>query len=368
MTEQMLQMEIQKAEELIACIGARMHVLDKRSMHESRLHWNSIAKPLYGLGQLEELIVQIAGIQGTSDVHIEQRAVAVMCADNGIIAEGVTQSGYEVTTVVSKNIANGLASVNHMAQCANADVFPTDVGMKEQTEEDNLPIRKLMCGTNNFLVQPAMTQEALMEAIQAGIDRVRELKEKGYQIIVTGEMGIGNTTTSSALTSVLLGVEPKLVTGRGAGLDDDRLINKIKVIEQAVKKYQLTRDETLRTLLCVGGLDLCGLVGVFFGGAMYDVPIVIDGVITAAAALTAARLLPAVKPYMIASHVGKEPAMQLIMKELGTEPVIQANLALGEGTGGVMLLPMLDMALSVYRENATFEELSIEEYEEFGKS
>ncbi len=338
---------------------------------KAQVHWDSIAKPLDGLGVFEDIIKKIAGITQNADVVIGKKAVVVMCADNGIIEEGVSQSGHEVTTVVSSNIAKGIASVCRMANVAGADVIPVDIGIKDNININGILNRKVLNGTANFAKEPAITSEGLLQAIQTGIDITRDLKEKGYKIIATGEMGIGNTTTSSALASIMLNMPVPKVAGRGAGLNDEGLKKKILVIGDAIKKYRLDnqketcQEETFKALCCIGGLDIAGLTGIFIGGALYHIPIVIDGIISATAALAAERLVPGCQAYMIASHIGREPACKFILDTLCLKPVIDAGLALGEGTGAVLLFPMLDMVIEVYRENTTFDDINIEQYKRF---
>ena len=212
-----------------------------------------------------------------------------------------------------------------------------------------------------------MTKEQACAAINVGIELVEQCKQKGYGILGTGEMGIGNTTTSSAMAAALLGCPAERVTGRGAGLDDTGLKHKQQVIEEALQQYQLQPEETLRILCCVGGLDIAGMVGVFLGGALYHVPIVIDGVISAVAAVCASRLCPGTEAYMIPSHKGKEPAAGLLLQELSLQPVLEAGLALGEGTGTVFLFSMLDVALTLYREGTTFADIALAPYERYAK-
>lgn len=349
-------------EELLA---VSVDALDRKAFRGASIHWDGIAKPLDGLGKLEELVKKIAGITGTADVDIGEKAIIIMCADNGIIEEGVSQSEHEVTSIVAANMAKGLASICRMAGIAGADVIPVDIGMKDTIVQKNLMDAKVAPGTRNFLKEPAMTEKELMKAIGIGINMVAEWKEKGYQILATGEMGIGNTTTSSALASVLLDIPVESVTGKGAGLSREGIEHKKRVISQAIKKHGLKKEQTWRTLMTVGGLDIAGLTGVYIGGAIYHVPVIIDGVISAVAALAAERLIPGCREYMLPSHMGKEPAAAAIMAELGLEPIIDAGLALGEGTGAVLLFPMLDMALEVYRENTTFEDVNIGQYERF---
>lgn len=337
----------------------------------AQMHWDGIAKPLDGLGVFEDIIKKIAGITGNADVIIDKKAVVVMCADNGIIEEGVSQSGHEVTTIVSANIAKGIASVCRMACVAGADVIPVDIGIKDNINEEGLLKRKVSNGTANFAKEPAMTSDELLQAIQTGIGITRDLKDKGYKIIATGEMGIGNTTTSSVLASVMLNMPVYKVAGRGAGLNDEGLKKKISVIEDAIKKYGLDsknhdcKEKTFKALYCTGGLDIAGLAGVFIGGALYHIPVIIDGIISAVAALASERLVPGCCSYMIASHTGKEPACKFILDSLHLMPVINAGLALGEGTGAVLLFPMLDMVMEVYRENTTFDDINIAQYKRF---
>jgi nicotinate-nucleotide--dimethylbenzimidazole phosphoribosyltransferase len=288
-----------------------------------------------------------------------------MCADNGIVEENVTQTDSSITYTVAKNMAENSSNVNLMAKLSNADSFTVDIGMNA-TVEDGLNIidRKVSHGTKNFLKAPAMTMEQCTQAILTGIEMVEMVKSKGYNIIATGEMGIGNTTTSSALVSVLLGVEPSLVTGKGAGLSNSGLKRKIEVIQEGIAKHHPDSNSPLEVLSKLGGYDICGMVGVFLGGAIYRIPIVIDGLISAVSALIAYRLSPSTLDYMLPSHIGTEPAMKLVMQELGLNPIIHANMHLGEGTGAVCMFPILDMAMNVYNSNRTFESIGMEAYKE----
>ncbi|MGN1151714.1 MAG: nicotinate-nucleotide--dimethylbenzimidazole phosphoribosyltransferase [Lachnospiraceae bacterium] len=345
----------------------KLHIepLYETEQQKTRTRLDAIAKPLDGLGQFEKLLVQIAGITGTDEIRIDKRAILAMCADNGIVAEGVTQTSGDVTAIVAVNMATGRSSVNRMAAVGGTEVFATDVGIATEVNCDNLRNRKVRKGTADFLKETAMREAEALQAIEEGILWVRECKEQGYQILGTGEMGIGNTTTSTAVGCALLGLTPEEVTGRGAGLDDAGLARKKTVIARAIKKYDLYGKDALTVLRTVGGLDIAGIAGIFIGGALYRVPIVLDGMITAVAALVADRLVPGARAFMLASHLSKEPITRRIMEELDLHPVIQADLALGEGTGAAMLFPLLDMALTVYRENDSFDEMQIDAYERF---
>lgn len=335
---------------------------DKSAREAARKKWNSIAKPLNSLGVFEDIVVDIAGVQRTPDVDIEKSCVLIMCADNGIVAEGVTQTTQEVTAIVSENFAKGEASVCKMAKEIGADVFPVDVGVARKV--CGAADRKIACGTKNFARERAMTREEAQRAIEIGIECVGELCKKGYKIICTGEMGIGNTTTSSAVASVLLDTDVKSVTGRGAGLSSDGLKRKIEVIEKAIEYHKPDKNDVIDVLSKVGGFDIAALAGVFIGGAVHGVTIVIDGVISASAALCAYRLCPKCCDFMIASHVSGESASKRILEVLGKRAPIDASMCLGEGTGAVMLLSMLRTVMRVYNEMPTFEDINVESYKE----
>jgi nicotinate-nucleotide--dimethylbenzimidazole phosphoribosyltransferase len=327
---------------------------------ESRVRFDSIAKPLRSLGKLEEAVVKIAGIIENNHVLIDKKALVIMCADNGVVSEGVTQTGQEVTAIVAENFLQKRASVSIMAGYTNTDIYPIDIGIARDT---NIINKKIAYGTKNFAKEPAMTMNEAKQAIETGIAIVGELKEKGYQILATGEMGIGNTTTSSAIASVLLEKSVEEVTGKGAGLSSAGLARKIKVIKEAILLHNPDKADILDVLSKVGGFDIGGLVGVFLGGATYRIPIVIDGFISAVAALMAVKMNPLVKDYLLPSHVSKEPAAHLILEELGLEPFITCDMCLGEGTGAVALFPILDMAVNVYQEMSTFEQIQVDAYQ-----
>lgn len=345
----------------------KLHIepLNEEAQSKTRERLDAIAKPLDGLGRFEKLLVQIAGIAGTDEIRIDKRAILAMCADNGIVAEGVTQTSGDVTAIVAVNMATGRSSVNRMAAVGGTEVFAADIGIAAEVNCDSLRNRKVRKGTADFLKEPAMSEAEALQAIEEGILWVKECKDQGYQILGTGEMGIGNTTTSTAVGCALLGLTPEEVTGRGAGLNDEGLVRKKAVIARAIKQYDLYGKDALTVLQTVGGLDIAGIAGIFIGGALYRMPIVLDGMITAVAALVADRLVPGTRAFMLASHLSKEPITRKIMEELGLHPVIQADLALGEGTGAAMLFPLLDMALTVYRENDSFDEMQIDAYERF---
>lgn len=337
--------------------------IDQAAAERAQEKWNSIAKPLHSLGKLEEHVIRIAGITGTEDVKLEKKALIVMCADNGVVEEGVTQTGQEVTAIVAENFLTCNSSAAIMCKKAGVDIFPIDIGMAADTK---VPSYKVAYGTKNMTKEPAMTREEALQAVLTGFRIAGEKKAEGYQILATGEMGIGNTTTSSAVASVLLEQPVELMTGRGAGLSGEGLNRKIAAIKTAIQKHDPHRGDPIDVLAKVGGFDIAGLVGVYLGGAYYRMPVVIDGFISAVAALTAAKLCPSAAEYMIASHVSKEPGTRIILEELGMSASLTCDMCLGEGTGAVAFLPVLEMALEVYRKMSTFSDNNIEDYEELG--
>ena len=337
--------------------------------------WDHISKPLDGLGDFEELICTLAAIQGNDRPSVDRRAAIVFCSDNGIVEEGISQSSKDITLSVAKALGSGISSACTLAKSAKVDVIPVDIGIDSDENTDGVRNMKVRKGTRNFLKEPAMTAKETLAAIECGISLVKELSDKGYEIISTGEMGIGNTTTSAAVLSEVLGIDSDLITGRGAGLDDKGLSRKKQVIKDACEKYRTafgkednSKDEKSRSfeiLRTLGGLDIAALTGTFIGGTIYHIPIVIDGVISATAALIAEKFVPGVRDYAIASHSGREAGCSLALKELGLSAYLRGNMALGEGTGALMLFPIIDMVLDFYNNAAKFSDYDIEEYKRF---
>ena len=338
--------------------------LDERAMEIAAKRWDSIAKPLHSLGKMEKLVIQIAGITGDPDIHIKKRALVPMCADNGVVEEGVTQTGQEVTAIVADNFTKCATSVCIMAETAGVDLFPIDIGMVTDVPSVTDPKDKVMYGTKNMAMEPAMSREQAAQAVLIGIRKVKELAEQGYDLIATGEMGIGNTTTSSAVVSVLLDESVENVTGRGAGLSSEGLNRKIQAIQTAIEKNQPDKEDILDVLSKVGGLDIAGMTGAFLGGAIYHIPVLIDGFISSAAALCAVRMVPETADYILASHCSGEPAGRMVLEELKLPYLIDAKMSLGEGSGAVAAIPLLEMGVNVYRKMSTFEEIKVEQYEE----
>lgn len=325
----------------------------------ARQHWDTLAKPLGSLGVLEENVTKIAALSGKH--QLSRRTLLVFCSDNGVVAQGVSQSDASVTTAVAAALGRGDSTVNFMAKTANCTVLPVDIGMLEPTPP-GVQKEKRMPGTHDITLGPAMTRETCICAIEAGFRLAEQQIKTGADILLLGEMGIGNTTTSAAVASVLLHQSPEILTGRGAGLSNDGLQRKIHAINRAIQKNRPNPEDPIDVLTKVGGLDLAALCGVCLCGAKNQVPVLLDGVITNTAALCAVRLCPAVQGALIASHVSQEPAAKLLLDALELQPCISAGLHLGEGSGAVLALPLLDQALAVYNSGHTFDALGIDAY------
>ena len=366
---------------------------------QAKEKWDAIAKPIDSLGVFEDMVARLCAIAGTVNPgDYKRQALLTLCADHGVVAEGVTQTDSGVTKVVAENIAHGCSGVNYMAQTAGVDVYAVDIGMLGESYPDAslgmgyMINRKVQAGTGSLAKEPAMSMEVCDRAIEEGKELVRECKEKGYEILAVGEMGIGNTTPTSALLAALLDLPAEAVTGRGAGLNDAGLARKVQVITQALARVQETLDakqpdgqeqlnvklqcaktdvqrtpDAKQLLAELGGLEIAGMVGVFLGARQYQIPVVLDGAITCVAALVAMRMEPETVDYLLASHVSEEASGRLALEALGLPAVIHGKLCLGEGSGAMMLFPLLDMALSIYKNMGTFDDLSIEAYSRDGK-
>ena len=339
----------------------KIRPVDAAAMAAAKQHWDGLGKPLGSLGRLEKALIQIAGIQRTGDVHIDRKALVIMCADNGVVEEGVTQCGQEVTATVAENFLDEKSCVAIMCRRAGTKICPVDIGMAMDTPR--VEKRKIAYGTKNMAKEPAMTREQAVAAIEVGIAKAEELHAQGYEMLATGEMGIGNTTTSSAMTAVYLGLDVETVTGRGAGLSSHGLQRKIHAIKQAIAVNQPDPEDPLDVLAKVGGLDIAGMCGLFLGGAAQQMPVVMDGFISQVAALTAVRLVPECADYILASHVSEEPGANILLKALEKDAFLTCGMRLGEGSGAVALFPILDFASDIYHKMSTFVQADIVEYQ-----
>lgn len=341
---------------------AAIRPLAEKSMAAARERFANIAMPLGGLGLLQDAIVQLAGVLGQPVPDISCRAAVVFCADNGVVAEGVTQCGQDITATVTENMGRGASTVCLMAKHLKIDVFPVDIGVARPIQNEKVLKYNVRRGTADFAHEPAMTWDEAVKAIEIGINMAEMCAEKGYSLLIGGEMGIGNTTTSAAVTAALTGAPVAAVTGRGAGLSSEKLEHKIAVIEAALLLHRPNPHDPIDILHKVGGLDIAGLCGLYLGAAARRVPVVLDGVISCAAALLAARLCPQAVDFMVAAHRSDEPASILLLEKLGKRPFLMAGMHLGEGTGAAAGVALLDLALAPYREMVSFADIGMEAY------
>ena len=342
---------------------------DRDMYRSAKAEFDALAKPIDGFGHMEDIVCRIVSIMGR-DCDISKKALIVMCADNGVVEEGVSQTDRSVTASVTSLLGRGKSTVGVMTDGYPVRIIPVDIGVDSDEDFPGVENERISRGTKNITKAPAMTEDECLRAISTGIKTVEKCAADGIGIIATGEMGIGNTTTSTALFCALTGAVAGEVTGKGAGLSDEGLINKINVIEDALIFHGLgvmkpNPPETFNALTKVGGLDIAALCGVFIGASIYDIPVVIDGAISAVAALTASFISPGCEEFMIASHKGREKLAGDVLELLGLHAVIDADMALGEGTGAVMLFPMLDMVMNVFRNGTRFSDTDIMQYERF---
>ena len=336
--------------------------LDSSAMAAAQSRQNSLTKPHGSLGRLEELSIQLAGIKGTATPKLEHKSIIVMAADHGVVAETVSLYPQEVTRQMVLNFLKGGAAINVMAGQIDARVIVVDMGVKGGFQ----PLPGLLCkmidfGTQNMTQGPAMTRQQTMDAIEAGIQAVEAEMAKRVDIIGTGDMGIGNTTASTAIFAAMSGKQPKKITGRGTGIGDKQLAHKIKVIERALSVNKPNPKDPIDVLSKVGGFEIGGLVGVILAGAAYRIPVVIDGFISGAAALIAVSLSPQARDYLIAAHLSAEAGHELLLQFLGLKPLLNLNMRLGEGTGAVIGMFLADAAARTLSQMATFSQAGVSE-------
>lgn len=336
--------------------------LDQAAMRAAQIRWDNRTKPLGSLGRLEDIVVRLAGINGTPDPRADKRAVVIMCADNGVVEENVSSCPKSVTASVTCNFTRGITGINVFSRLVNASLKIVDIGVDADLKFPGIIDRKIRKGTWNMANGPAMTREEAVKGILTGIEVVRELKEAGIHIFATGEMGIGNTSTSSAVSAVLTGIPVDDLAGLGSGLSKEAYLNKIRVIRRAIEINEPQLTDPVDVLAKVGGFDIAGLAGCFLGAAIYKIPAVIDGFISAAAALAAFRIHPAAKDYMLPSHGSAEQGFSAVMEALDLEPMLNLGMRLGEGTGAALGLQLVDAALAAYNQMGSFEDASIEQY------
>ncbi|HSW57281.1 MAG TPA: nicotinate-nucleotide--dimethylbenzimidazole phosphoribosyltransferase [Dehalococcoidales bacterium] len=338
----------------------KIQPLDRKCMEAAKNRQDNLTKPAGSLGRLEELSIQLAGIQGVVSPQVKRKAFIVMASDHGVAAEGTSAYPQEVTFQMLANIAAGGAAISVLSRQIGARLVAVDIGVKGDTSVlKNVEHCKVAPGTQSLLRGPAMTADEAVRAIETGITLVKAEVLKGLDIVGTGEMGIGNTTPSAAICAVMTGKSAAEVTGRGTGLDDRGLQHKVNVIEKAIALNKPDAGNALEVLSKVGGFEIGGLAGVIIGAAASRVPVMIDGFISGAAALIAAGICPLAKDYMVAAHMSVEPGHRILLEYLGLQPLINLNLRLGEGTGGAIGMYMAEAACRILGEMATFAEAGV---------
>lgn len=331
-------------------------------IHRAQKRLDNLTKPLGSLGMLEEIVKRIAGITGSINPSIEKKATIIMCADNGVVEEGVSSCPKSVTATVTKNFTTGITGINVFSKQVKSDIVIVDIGIDDDIEHPMILNRKIRKGTWNMVKGPAMQKDEAEKAINTGIEIVKMLKEQGINLLGTGEMGIGNTTTSSAVSSVLLGISPDKMVGRGAGLSSEAFDNKIQVVKRSIEINKPDPSDPIDVLAKVGGFDVAGLAGCFIGAAIHRIPIIIDGFISATAALAAIKIEPKVKDFIFTSHGSAEPGNQFVMEALGMKPMLNLDMRLGEGTGAALAFQIFDTAFAAYYGMGTFDDARIEQY------
>ena len=348
------------AEALIARTIARMPAPDEEAAAAARARQAQLTKPAGSLGRLEDLAIQVAATTGQARSRLPRKAVVVMAADHGVTAEGVSAYPADVTPQMVVNFLRGGAAINALARVAGACVVVVDMGIATPLPPvEGLVVSRIGPGTRNMASGPAMTRDEAARAVAAGIEVVERLVADGLDLVATGDMGIGNTTASSAITAAVTGLPPMAVTGRGTGLDDEGVAHKAATVERALAVNAPDAADGLALLAAVGGFEIGGLAGVILGAAANRVPVMLDGFISGAAALVAATMCPAVRPHLVAAHVSVERGHHAALEWLGLTPLLDLGLRLGEGTGAVLAMPMVDAALAALDEMATFDEAAV---------
>ena len=330
---------------------------------KARSRLDDLAIPRGSLGRLLGLAEQLAAIKRSLAPSVTRKTIVTMAGDHGVTAEGVSAFPSEVTPQMVRNFVAGGAAINILAGVAGADVKVVDMGvagdLSDLAANKGFISRRIAPGTCNMAAGPAMTRGQAIRALEAGMGIAADLAAEGVELLGTGDMGIGNTTPSTALLAVFTGLALTEITGRGTGLDDQSLSNKVKVIERAITVNRPDADDPVDVLAKVGGFEIGGIAGLILGAAGHRIPVVIDGLISSAGALIAARLCPAATGYMIAAHRSMEPGHRRMLEAMGLEPVLDLNLRLGEGTGAALAMPVVEAASRIIRRMLTFSDAGV---------
>lgn len=321
----------------------------------------ALAKPPHSLGVLEEISVRFAGMTGKLYNNAKKRRVLIFAADNGVVAEGVASAPQSVTLAQTINFTRGMTGVAVLAKHYNTELRVYDVGINAVFSYPGVIDAKLACGTKNIAVEPAMMRDQALQALEIGFEAARHAKREGVEILGVGEMGIGNTTTSSAILSCLTGLTADETVGRGGGVNDAGFRRKKEIIDSAIARFAPDTGDIVDVLSKIGGFDIAAMCGAFLGAAASRLPVVIDGYISAVAALCAHRINPACADYFFASHESYEKGYMIAIREMGLKPMLKLEMRLGEGSGCPIAFEVIDAALTVLKDMATFEEASIDD-------
>ncbi len=338
--------------------------LDEAAAEAARARQAQLTKPAGSLGRLEDLAIQLAAITGKATPSIEHKSILVFAADHGVTAEGVSAYPAEVTAQMVLNFVRGGAAISVLSRFTSSRLKVVDIGVAaDLPAAEGLLARKIAYGTGNIAREPAMTREQAWAALEVGADVAAEEAEKGLDILVLGEMGIGNTTAAAAVACALGGFPPEEIVGRGTGVDDAGLTRKVDAVKRALARASVSPADPIGVLEQVGGYEIGGMAGAMLAAAQRRVPILLDGFIATAAAMLAAALAPEIRNYLIAAHLSEEQGHGQMLAFLGLEPLLRLNLRLGEGSGAALALPIVEAAARLHAEMATFAEAGVSEKE-----
>ncbi len=350
-------------------LTSRIHPLDEAAMRSARARQDTLTKPRGSLGRLEEISIQVAGITGDPMPHLQNKVVLVMAGDHGVVEQGVSAYPADVTAEMVLNFLRGGAAINAFARQSGARVIVVDMGVAtELAPAAGLVIRKIAAGTRNLARGPAMSREQALASILAGTEVFEDELAKGLDILATGDMGIGNTTPAAAIAAALTGASPEEVAGRGTGVDDAGLKRKISAIRRGLEVNRPDRGDGLDVLAKVGGFEIGGLAGAILCAAANRKPVIIDGFISTAAAMIAVAVAPASRDYLIAAHTSAETGHRLMLEWLKLRPLLDLGLRLGEGTGAVLAMHLVESACRALTEMATFDEAGVSGKSEDGEA
>ncbi|TAJ25087.1 MAG: nicotinate-nucleotide--dimethylbenzimidazole phosphoribosyltransferase [Nitrospirae bacterium] len=335
---------------------------DRARMKVAQARLDRLTKPVGSLGRLEELAARYVAMTGEERPKVPKAAIFTFAADHGVATEGVSAYPSAVTAQMVLNFLRGGAAVNVLASHVGAEVLVVDIGVAHEFGAlTGLISKKIALGTKNFLAEPAMSRAEATRALMVGVELAAEAVQRGIGLVGTGDMGIGNTTPSAAITSVMTGQPVALVTGRGTGIDEEGYVRKVAVIEAALALHRPDPNDPLDVLAKVGGLEIAGLAGLILGAAAHRVPVVLDGFIAGAAALIASGLQPSCCDYMVASHRSVERGHQAVLDRLGLKPLLDLDLRLGEGTGACLGISLVQAGIKILTQMATFGEAGVSE-------